>query len=100
MKSGIRLLPCASERSSDLFGGAGFSLPIRAQLGLLSSVFTALPLRSLRLCVEPTASLAKLPSALPDHILIDFQHLARRPVPTETLRLLAPLKDHPRAQLL
>ena len=25
--------PCASERSSDCFGGAGFSLPIRAQLG-------------------------------------------------------------------
>src|ERR1035438_5444203 len=26
--------PCASERSSDCFGGARFSLPIRAQLGL------------------------------------------------------------------
>src|ERR1017187_9794300 len=25
---------CPSERSSDCFGGAGFSLPIRAQLGL------------------------------------------------------------------
>src|ERR1035438_6774129 len=40
MKSGIRLLLCASERSSDLFGGAAFSLSIRAQLGLLSSIFS------------------------------------------------------------
>src|ERR1035438_5194432 len=30
----IGLLACPSERTSDCFGGARFSLPIRAQLGL------------------------------------------------------------------
>src|ERR1035438_8155501 len=37
--------PCASELSSDCFGGAGFSLPIRAKLGLCSLCAPPAPAR-------------------------------------------------------
>ena len=51
----IGLLACPSERSSDCFGGAGFSLSIRAQLGHLPPHSPLAP-RAARRTREPSSS--------------------------------------------